>query len=146
MARDANIYALAPIQFPIGSEKNFVGVVDLLKEQAYTYPAVGTGAFEAGPIPDELADVKETYRQQLIEALADGDEDLMMRYLEGDEIETAELSKDGESIKVTLNDGYEDGSFIPELLIGEKMKLKMFQEEQINLEDVFMGITKGITN
>ena len=62
------------------------------------------------------------------------------------EIETAELSKDGESVKVTLNDGYEDGSFIPELIIGEKMKLKMFQEEQINLEDVFMGITKGITN
>jgi len=62
------------------------------------------------------------------------------------EIESAEVSKDGESIKVTLNDGYEDGSFIPEALIGEKMKLRMFQEEQINLEDVFMGITKGITN
>ncbi len=62
------------------------------------------------------------------------------------EIETAEVGKDGESIKVTLNDGYDDGCFIPEVLIGEKLRLKMFQEEQINLEDVFMGITKGITN
>jgi elongation factor G len=63
----------------------------LLKEEAYTYPAVGTGAFESGPIPEDLADAKETYRQQLIEALADGDETLMMRYLEGEEIATAEL-------------------------------------------------------
>jgi ABC-2 type transport system ATP-binding protein len=62
------------------------------------------------------------------------------------EIESAELSKDGETIKVTLREGHEDGSFIPERLIAERFRLKAFQEEQINLEDVFMGITKGITN
>jgi elongation factor G len=90
-ARAAFGSLLAPIQFPIGSEKNFVGVVDLLKEQAFTYPNPGTGVFETGPIPDDLAEAKETYRQQLIEALADGDENLMMRYLEGEEIETAEI-------------------------------------------------------
>jgi elongation factor G len=90
-ARAAFGNALAPIQFPIGSEKNFLGVVDLLKEQAHTYPDNGTGVFESGPIPDHLADAKDSYRQQLVEALADGDETLMMRYLEGEEIETAEL-------------------------------------------------------
>ncbi|MEZ4561215.1 MAG: elongation factor G [Thermomicrobiales bacterium] len=90
-ARAAFGNALAPIQFPIGSERNFKGVVDLLKEQAHTYPESGSGVFESGEIPDDLADDKETYRQQLIEALADQDEGLMMRYLEGEEIETAEL-------------------------------------------------------
>jgi ABC-2 type transport system ATP-binding protein len=62
------------------------------------------------------------------------------------EIEMVELAKDGESIKLTLRAGQEDGSFIPERLIAEKFKLKAFKEEEINLEDVFMGITKGITN
>jgi ABC-2 type transport system ATP-binding protein len=62
------------------------------------------------------------------------------------EVELVELAKDGESFKVTLRDGHDDGSFIPERLISEQFKLKSFQEEQINLEDVFMGITKGITN
>jgi ABC-2 type transport system ATP-binding protein len=62
------------------------------------------------------------------------------------EVELVELAKDGETFKVTLRDGHDDGSFLPERLITEQFRLKAFQEEQINLEDVFMGITKGITN
>lgn len=89
-ARAAFGNALAPIQFPIGAERNFRGVVDLLKAQAHTY-ADTSGAFESGNIPEDLAADQEAYRQQLIEALADQDEELMMRYLEGEEIETAEL-------------------------------------------------------
>ena len=49
-------------------------------------------------------------------------------------------------MKVTLRDGREDGSFLPERLIQEGFKLRSFKEEEIDLEDVFMGITKGITN
>jgi len=62
------------------------------------------------------------------------------------EVELVELAREAESFKVTLRDGCDDGSFIPERLIAEQFRLKSFQEEQINLEDVFMGITKGITN
>jgi ABC-2 type transport system ATP-binding protein len=51
-----------------------------------------------------------------------------------------------ECLRVTLNDNVHDGSFIPELLLQNKLRLKMFKEEEIDLEDVFMGITKGITN
>ena len=51
-----------------------------------------------------------------------------------------------DSVKVTLRDGREDGSFLPERLIQEGYKLRSFKEEEIDLEDVFMGITKGITN
>ncbi|MCA9876726.1 MAG: elongation factor G [Thermomicrobiales bacterium] len=89
-ARAAFGNALAPIQFPVGAERNFRGVVDLLKEQAHTY-ADSSGACESGDIPEDLAADQEAYRQQLIEALADQDEELMMRYLEGEDIETAEL-------------------------------------------------------
>jgi ABC-2 type transport system ATP-binding protein len=49
-------------------------------------------------------------------------------------------------LRVTLNDGVADGSFIAELLMKQGLRLKMLKEEEIDLEDVFMGITKGITN
>jgi ABC-2 type transport system ATP-binding protein len=62
------------------------------------------------------------------------------------EVESVELTKEAATIRVTLKDGEGDGCFIPEALIAEKFKLRTFNEEQINLEDVFMGITKGITN
>ncbi|MEO2090591.1 MAG: ABC transporter ATP-binding protein [Gemmataceae bacterium] len=62
------------------------------------------------------------------------------------EVEMVELAKDGQSVKVTLRGGEEDGAFIPERLIAQKFKLRAFKEEEIDLEDVFMGITKGITN
>jgi ABC-2 type transport system ATP-binding protein len=62
------------------------------------------------------------------------------------EVEIAEVAGEGAHIRVTLRDGQEDGSFIPERLIHDGMRLKSFKEEEINLEDVFMGITKGITN
>jgi ABC-2 type transport system ATP-binding protein len=62
------------------------------------------------------------------------------------EIGTVELPNGGESVKLTLKEGQSDGSFIPERLIKEGFKIRSFKEEEINLEDVFMRITKGITN
>ena len=49
-------------------------------------------------------------------------------------------------LRVTLKDGVDDGSFIADVLVQNGFRLKMLKEEEINLEDVFMGITKGITN
>jgi ABC-2 type transport system ATP-binding protein len=50
------------------------------------------------------------------------------------------------TLQITLNDGIHDGSFIADVLVRNGCKLKMLKEEEIDLEDVFMGITKGITN
>jgi ABC-2 type transport system ATP-binding protein len=47
---------------------------------------------------------------------------------------------------VTLNDDVHDGSFIADILVKHGFRLKMLREEEIDLEDVFMAITKGITN
>jgi ABC-2 type transport system ATP-binding protein len=57
-----------------------------------------------------------------------------------------EPREDGECLRITLNENVRDGSFIPELILQNRLRLKMFKEEEIDLEDVFMGITKGITN
>jgi ABC-2 type transport system ATP-binding protein len=54
--------------------------------------------------------------------------------------------EDDETLVVTLRDGLHDGSFIAELLVKNGLRLKMLKEEEIDLEDVFMGITKGLTN
>ncbi|MDP9365490.1 MAG: elongation factor G [Chloroflexota bacterium] len=90
-ARAAFGKTVGPIQFPIGSEKSFAGVVDLLSEEAYTFHDNGDGGYETGPIPPELQDRCETYRRQLVEAIAEHDEALMMRYLEDDPISNDEL-------------------------------------------------------
>jgi elongation factor G len=91
-AREAFGNAVAPIQFPIGAEKQFKGVVDLLTEQAHVYGDNSSGEFTSGPIPAELKDDEETYRRQLVESIAEQDEDLMMRYLEDEPISTEELA------------------------------------------------------
>src|SRR6266851_7818240 len=57
-----------------------------------------------------------------------------------------ELKNEEDLLHVTLNDGVHDGSFIADLLVKNGFRLKMLKEEEIDLEDVFMGITKGITN
>jgi ABC-2 type transport system ATP-binding protein len=62
------------------------------------------------------------------------------------DIATIELKEDVETMVVTLNDEIHDGSFIADLLVKNGFRLKMLKEEEIDLEDVFMGITKGITN
>jgi ABC-2 type transport system ATP-binding protein len=54
--------------------------------------------------------------------------------------------KDDDTMRVTLNDDVHDGSFIADVLVKNGFRLKMLREEEIDLEDVFMAITKGITN
>jgi len=63
-----------------------------------------------------------------------------------DEFEEIRKADSDEYLQVTLKDGVLDGSFIAVLLVQNGLKLKMLREEEIDLEDVFMGITKGITN
>ena len=62
------------------------------------------------------------------------------------EVESVQPDAKSNSLDVRLKSGHEDGSFLPERLIREGFHLKAFREKEVNLEDVFMGITKGITN
>jgi ABC-2 type transport system ATP-binding protein len=62
------------------------------------------------------------------------------------DVATVELKDDDQRMIVTLQDGVTDGTFIAEILVKAGFRLKTLKEEEIDLEDVFMGITKGITN
>ncbi|MEW6261353.1 MAG: elongation factor G [Thermodesulfobacteriota bacterium] len=77
------------IQLPIGSEASFKGVVDLISQKAYTYDASGKST--AGPIPAELQDQVAEERETMVEILAEADDSLLERYLEGETLSEAEL-------------------------------------------------------
>jgi elongation factor G len=82
---------VAPIHFPIGSDKSFRGIVDLLTNTALVYHDNADGGFETVPVPEELQGDVETYRRALIESIAEHNEELMVRYLEDDPISDDEL-------------------------------------------------------
>ena len=80
-----------PIQLPIGAEDNFTGIIDLITMKAEIYTNdLGTDIQET-EIPEEYMDQAVEWREKLVEAVAETDEELMMKYLEGEEITIEEL-------------------------------------------------------
>ncbi len=80
-----------PIQLPIGAEADFVGLVDLVKMKAEIYvDELGTTMDET-EIPANLVEMAQEYRQKMVEAAAEADDELMMKYLDGEELTTEEI-------------------------------------------------------
>ncbi len=92
---------------PIGTESAFVGVVDLLTQKAWVWDESGDPMnYEIKDIPDDMKDDVETYREQLIETAVEQDDDLMEKYLEGEELSIDE-------IKSCIRKGTRDLAFFP---------------------------------
>jgi len=81
----------APIQLPIGTEANYTGVIDLVERKAYQFSNDVNEPDEEIEIPAIMQDEVEIYREKLVEAVADYDDDFMMKVLEGEEITAEEL-------------------------------------------------------
>nr|WP_218882029.1 elongation factor G [Nesterenkonia xinjiangensis] len=87
------------MQLPIGSESDFVGVVDLLQMKALVWPGDAKGdvtmgaEYETHEIPEDLQERAEQYRSELIEQVAEADDELMTKYLDGEEISIDELKE-----------------------------------------------------
>jgi elongation factor G len=80
-----------PIQIPIGKEETFDGIIDLVAMEAEVYlDEMGT-QYEAREIPDEYKELAQEWRDKMVEAIAETNEDLTMKYLEGEEITVDEL-------------------------------------------------------
>jgi elongation factor G len=108
-----------PIQIPIGSEDQFKGVVDLVRMRAYVYTNdLGTDIQETD-IPVEVQDLAEEYRLKLVESVAETDDGLTEKYLEGEELTEDE-------IKSALRLGTVNGTIIP-MLCGSAFKNKGVQ-------------------
>ena len=82
---------VVPISIPIGEEKSFTGVVDLVRNRAFVYEPDGSGSFKESDIPAELKDQAEELRSQLIEMVAEGDDSLMEKFFENGTLSDDEL-------------------------------------------------------
>ncbi|MBF2057991.1 MAG: elongation factor G [Cyanobacterium sp. T60_A2020_053] len=108
-----------PIQIPIGSEENFVGIVDLVKMTARIYEDdLGQNVKEI-PIPEDVAELAQEYRGYLLEAVAESDESLLEKYLAEEEISEAEIKK-------AIREGTVKGTLMP-MLCGSAFKNKGIQ-------------------
>jgi elongation factor G len=108
-----------PIQLPIGSEDRFRGIVDLLENKAVLYLDDAGKREELDAIPAEVAEQAEQLRQEMIEAIAETDDELTLLYLEGQELSTAELAR-------ALRRATIEGKLVP-VLCGAALKNKGVQ-------------------
>jgi elongation factor G len=93
-------------EIPIGAEHDISGVIDLVDMKAYRYDSADRGSCSEIPIPDELADQAQEYREKLMDEVAENSDALMERYLEGEEISH-------EEIVTTLKEGTNHGALFP---------------------------------
>jgi len=91
-----------PIQLPIGAEDDFKGLIDLLEMKAYIYNDDKGMDITVTDVPADMLDKAESYRSELVEAIAENDEELMMKYLEGEELTIEELKKGLRAATISL--------------------------------------------
>jgi elongation factor G len=108
-----------PIQIPVGRESGFKGYVDLIEQQAVIFTDdLGTKS-EAAAIPADLVEDAKRYRDEMVEHIADSDDDLMVKFLEGEEISVEEL-------RAALRKATIAGKLVP-VLCGSSLKNKGVQ-------------------
>jgi elongation factor G len=119
MIRDRLGAVPVPIQIPIGSEQNFKGFVDLIEQQGIVFvDDLGTKSEHTG-IPTDMEAEFSQHRESLVERIAETDEELTLKYLEGEEISTAEL-------RAALRKATIAGTLVP-VLCGSSLKNKGVQ-------------------
>ena len=104
-----------PVQLPIGKEDTFVGIIDLIEMKAEIYKDDMGREFEKTDIPEELKSDAEMWREQLLEAVSEFDEEIMMKFLEGEEITEQEIKSvirtatiAGKMVPVTCGSAYKN--------------------------------------
>ena len=106
MMRDRLHANPVPLQLPIGKEMTFRGIIDLLNMEADVYYDELGKDVRVEPIPEDMIDLANEWREKMVEAIASTDDELMMKYLEGEEITVPEL-------KVALRKATIDNAIVP---------------------------------
>ncbi len=115
MVKDRLKANAVPIQLPIGKEDTFVGIIDLIKMEAEIYKDELGREYEKAEIPEELKEQAEEWREKLLESVSELDDDLMMKFLEGEEITEKEIRRviraatiSGKLVPVTCGSAYKN--------------------------------------
>ncbi len=109
-----------PVFLPIGAEEQFSGIVDLIKMKAYLYSKDGSGTFESVDVPSDMEDVVSEWREKMIENIVEVNDELMEKYLEGEELSSAEIEE-------TLIQGIKSGMVFPMLCGSAVLNMGVFQ-------------------
>lgn len=104
-----------PVQIPIGKEDAFKGVVDLLEGRAHIYGTEELGVFEERDVPEDMKDIFSEYREKLIETVVEMDDEVVEKYLNGEEIELKALEN-------CLKKGLWEGKLVP-VLCGSAIRV-----------------------
>ena len=115
MVKDRLKANAVPIQLPIGKEETFVGIIDLIKMEAEIYKDELGREYEKAEIPEELKAEADEWRDKLVESVSELDDDLMMKFLEGEEITEKEIKRvireatiAGKLVPVTCGSAYKN--------------------------------------
>src|SRR5687767_14720963 len=109
-----------PIQLPVGIESGFKGIVDLVENRAFIYTDDLGTTMENSDIPADMADEVRTHREKMVELIVESDDELTLRYLEGEEISNEELM-------AALRRATIDSRLVP-VLCGSSLKNKGVQQ------------------
>ncbi len=117
-----------PVQIPMGEEVSFRGIIDLLGEKAYVYETDGSGDFQEAAIPDELQEEAGQRREELIEMVAESDDDLMEKYFEEGTLTQSDLVQG-------LRSFFVDRSIVPAFCVsaGKNMGVKQLMDAMVEL-------------
>ncbi len=133
--------SIVPVQLPIGREEGFKGIIDLIGMKAYLCKDDLSGAFSAVDIPAEMADEAAKAREKLIESAVEMDDEIMERYLNGDEI------KDDE-IEACLKGGIWNRRIVPVLVgsAGKAMGMQLLFDHLVTYcpDPLYKGKAEGI--
>ena len=119
---------VVPVQIPLGEEASFRGIIDLIGEKAYVYELDGSGNFQETAIPDELQAEAERRREELIEMVAESDDDLMEKYFEEGTLTQSELVQG-------LRSFFVDQSIVPAFCVsaGKNAGVKQLMDAMVDL-------------
>lgn len=123
--KDGGVFV--PLQIPYGSEENFKGIIDLLTMKLYLYKEEMTGKYDLTEIPEDMKKEAQKAREELIESIVELDDELMERYLNGEEIKEEEIEK-------ALKKGIEGKRIVP-VLCGSAYK-------NIGIEMILDGVIR----
>ena len=93
MVKDRLKANAVPVQLPIGAEDSFVGIVDLVEMKAEVYKDELGKEYEVVDIPEDMKELAAEWREKLVESVAETDEELMMKFLEGEDLTVEEIKK-----------------------------------------------------
>ena len=91
MVKDRLKANAVPVQLPIGAEDTFVGIIDLVEMKAEIYKDELGKEYDITDIPDDMKELANEWREKLVESVAETDEELMMKFLEGEELTVEEI-------------------------------------------------------